>query len=352
MKKAWDVKIALATQHFDALANPITLLREKRAALSAALQKQLHEQYRFLNAEGVTKDLLDIFKDAMVPPPAGSGECAAPKLFQYAYEHDFKPIAMAEFWWGASPKSEVRKHKQFYPSCRSKCEPILGHMMQGLDVEDNPIQTVATYKAALEIVYEDDYLLLVNKPPEFLSVPGKHIQESVLTRMKRYLPKAKGPLLVHRLDMSTSGLLLVAKNEKTHKNLQKQFIARTIKKRYVALLDGEILTKTGVIDLPLRVDLDNRPQQLVCYTHGKPAKTNYEVVDIVAGKTRIHFYPVSGRTHQLRVHAAHVDGLNMPILGDDLYGVKGERLHLHAAQLTFTHPVTLKVLDVICEAPF
>jgi len=248
-----------------------------------------------------------------VPPPAGSGECAAPKLFQYAYEHDFKPIAMAEFWWGASPKSEVRKHKQFYPSCRSKCEPILGHMMQGLDVEDNPIQTVATYKAALEIVYEDDYLLLVNKPPEFLSVPGKHIQESVLTRMKRYLPKAKGPLLVHRLDMSTSGLLLVAKNEKTHKNLQKQFIARTIKKRYVALLDGEILTKTGVIDLPLRVDLDNRPQQLVCYTHGKPAKTNYEVVDIVAGKTRIHFYPVSGRTHQLRVHAAHVDGLNMPI---------------------------------------
>jgi tRNA pseudouridine32 synthase/23S rRNA pseudouridine746 synthase len=352
LKKAWDVKIALATQHFDALANPITLLREKRAALSAALQKQLHEQYRFLNAEGVTKDLLDIFKDAMVPPPAGSGECAAPKLFQYAYEHDFKPIAMAEFWWGASPKSEVRKHKQFYPSCRSKCEPILGHMMQGLDVEDNPIQTVATYKAALEIVYEDDYLLLVNKPPEFLSVPGKHIQESVLTRMKRYLPKAKGPLLVHRLDMSTSGLLLVAKNEKTHKNLQKQFIARTIKKRYVALLDGEILTKTGVIDLPLRVDLDNRPQQLVCYTHGKPAKTNYEVVDIVAGKTRIHFYPVSGRTHQLRVHAAHVDGLNMPILGDDLYGVKGERLHLHAAQLTFTHPVTLKVLDVICEAPF
>ncbi len=352
LKKAWDAKIALAAQHLDTLANPITLLREKRAALSAALQKQLHEQYRFLNAEGVTKDLLDIFKDAMVPPPAGSGECAAPKLFQYAYEHDFKPIAMAEFWWGASPKSEVRKHKQFYPSCRSKCEPILGHMMQGLDVEDNPIQTVATYNAALEIVYEDDYLLLVNKPPEFLSVPGKHIQESVLTRMKRYLPKAKGPLLVHRLDMSTSGLLLVAKNEKTHKNLQKQFIARTIKKRYVALLDGEILTKTGVIDLPLRVDLDNRPQQLVCYAHGKPAKTNYEVVDVVAGKTRIHFYPVSGRTHQLRVHAAHVDGLNTPILGDDLYGVKGERLHLHAAQLTFTHPVTLKVLDVICEAPF
>lgn len=352
LKTDWEAKIQTAKRHLDSLLKPIEALKEKRARLSASLQKRLHEQYRFLNAEGDTKDLLDIFKDAMVPPPAGSGECAAPKLFQYAYEHNLKPIAMAEFWWGASPKSEVRKHKQFYPSCRSKCEPILGHMMKGLDVENNPIQTVSEYKAPLDIIYEDDYLLLVNKPHEFLSVPGKSIQESVLTRMKRYLPKAKGPLLVHRLDMSTSGVLLVAKNEKTHKNLQKQFIERTIKKRYVALLDGELSTKVGVIDLPLRVDLDNRPQQLVCFEHGKPAKTKYEVVAIENGKTRIHFYPISGRTHQLRVHAAHVDGLNTPILGDDLYGTKGERLCLHAEQLTFTHPVTQEVLDVVCGVPF
>lgn len=352
LKKDWEAKIEAAKHHLDSLLKPIEALKEKRATLSASLQKRLHEQYRFLNAEGNTKDLLDIFKDAMVPPPAGSGECAAPKLFQYAYENNLKPIAMAEFWWGASPKSEVRKYKQFYPSCRSKCEPILGHMMQGLDVEDNPIQTVSEYNAPLDIVYEDDYLLLVNKPHEFLSVPGKHIQESVLTKMKRYLPKAKGPLLVHRLDMSTSGLLLVAKNEKTHKNLQKQFIERAIKKRYVALLDGEVSTKSGTIDLPLRVDLDNRPQQLVCYQHGKPAKTKYKVVSVENGKTRIYFYPITGRTHQLRVHAAHIDGLNTPILGDDLYGKRQERLHLHAEQLTFTHPVTLEVIDIHCKAPF
>ncbi|SEQ53240.1 tRNA pseudouridine32 synthase / 23S rRNA pseudouridine746 synthase [Hyunsoonleella jejuensis] len=352
LKKDWEAKIEAAKHHLDGLLKPIEALKEKRATLSASLQKRLHEQYRFLNAEGNTKDLLDIFKDAMVPPPAGSGECAAPKLFQYAYENNLKPIAMAEFWWGASPKSEVRKHKQFYPSCRSKCEPILGHMMQGLDVEDNPIQTVSEYNAPLDIVYEDDYLLLVNKPHEFLSVPGKHIQESVLTRMKRYLPKAKGPLLVHRLDMSTSGLLLVAKNEKTHKNLQKQFIERAIKKRYVALLDGEVSTKSGTIDLPLRVDLDNRPQQLVCYQHGKPAKTKYEVVGVENGKTRIYFYPITGRTHQLRVHAAHSGGLNMAIIGDDLYGVKGERLCLHAERLTFIHPVTQQVLDIFSEVPF
>ena len=338
LKKAGEAKIETAKLHVQSFETPIAALKEKRATLSASLQKRLHEQYRFLNANGEVKDLLDIFNDAMSPPPAGAGECAAPKLFQYAYEHNLRPIAMAEFWWGASPKSEVRQHKQFYPSCRSKCEPILGHMMQGLQVEDNPIANIPKHNDPLDIVYEDEYLLLVNKPAEFLSVPGKRVQESVLTQVRRYLPKAKGPLLVHRLDMSTSGLLLVAKNEKTHKNLQKQFIARTIKKRYVALLDGELQTKEGIIDLPLRVDLDNRPQQLVCYTYGKPAQTK--------------FYPITGRTHQLRVHAAHVDGLHTPIVGDDLYGKKANRLHLHAEKLSFTHPVTLKTVDLVCEAPF
>lgn len=352
LKQEGEAKVKAALTILNNFTQPITALKAKRTALSASLQKRLHAQYRFINAKGVTKDLQDIFKEAMVPPPAGSGECAAPKLFQYAYENKLVPIAFAEFWWGASPKSKVRKHMQFYPSCRSKCEPILGHMMEGLNVEPNPIKAIADYKAPLEIVYEDDYLLLVNKPAEFLSVPGKYITASVLARMKRYLPNAKGPLLVHRLDMSTSGLLLVAKNEKTHKNLQKQFIARTIKKRYVAVLDGEISTKKGLINLPLRVDLDNRPQQLVCYTHGKSAQTRYEIVSINNGKTRINFYPITGRTHQLRVHSAHVDGLHTPILGDDLYGVKGSRLHLHAEELTFIHPVTQKVLTIKCDTPF
>ncbi|MGJ5640583.1 pseudouridine synthase [Formosa sp. S-31] len=353
LKAHWEEAIKTAETDLNSLLEPIQALKAKRAAQSAGLQKRLHEQYRFLNAEGETKDLLDIFKSTTSPmPPAGSGECAAPKLFQYAYENQLKPIAMAEFWWGASPKSEVRKHKQFYPSCRSKCEPILGHMMQGLQVEDNPIQQAITDDKTIEIVFEDDALLLVNKPHEFLSVPGKTQNLSVLSKMKDYLPKAKGPLLVHRLDMSTSGLLLVAKTERVHKQLQKQFIERTVKKRYVALLDGELTQTEGLIDLPLRVDLDNRPQQLVCYEHGKPAKTKFKVIAIENGKTRIHFYPITGRTHQLRVHAAHSKGLKIPITGDDLYGTRADRLHLHAEELTFVHPISKKELTFICKAPF
>lgn len=348
-----EQRVCEAETCYKDLMNPILDLKKRRAHLSASLQKKIHQQYRFLNAENKTRDLLDIFVATNNPmPPAGSGECAAPKLFQYAYENDLKPICMAEFWWGASPKSEVRKHKQFYPSCRSKCEPILGHMMEGLDVEDNPIEQSISYENDLDIVFEDEYLLLLNKPHEFLSVPGKTTNESVFTKMKRYLPNATGPLLVHRLDMSTSGLLLVAKTERIHKFLQKQFIERSIKKQYVALLDGVLETMEGTVNLPLRVDLDNRPQQLVCYEHGKRAVTNYQVVSIENGKTRIHFYPITGRTHQLRVHAAHSLGLQMPIVGDDLYGTKSDRLHLHAEKLTFLHPINKKELTIYCKPSF
>jgi tRNA pseudouridine32 synthase/23S rRNA pseudouridine746 synthase len=345
--------IKIAVKALAELQEPVEVLKLERKTLSAHLQKQIHEQYCFLNANGQSKDLIDIFKSTdLGQPPAAAGECAAPKLFQYAYKHNLKPIAMAEFWWGTSPNSEVRRHGEFYPSCRGKCEPILGHMMQGLDVESNPIEIAGTFKGDIEIIYEDDFLLVLNKPNEFLSVPGKTIKDSVLTRMQNYLPDAKGPLLLHRLDMSTSGLLLVAKNERTHKNLQKQFINRTIKKRYVALLDGVLDSMEGCIDLPLRVDLNNRPRQLVCYEHGKSAKTNYKVVAIENQKTRIHFYPISGRTHQLRVHAAHHKGLNIPIVGDDLYGTVGNRLHLHAEMLSFEHPVKRELIHVTCEAPF
>lgn len=353
LKAEWQQKIKEAKEAHALALQPLEALKEERRSLSASLQKRLHQQYSFLNAKGEQKDLLDIFGATNLPhPPAGAGECAAPKLFQYAYQNNLKPIAMAEFWWGSSPKSEVRRHKQFYPSCRGKCEPILGHMMQGLTVEANPMEQTTILHEKLEIVYEDDYLLLVNKPHEFLSVPGKTITDSVQTRMKDYLPDAKGPLLVHRLDMSTSGLLLVAKNEKTHKNLQKQFIARTIKKRYVAVLDGKVDQKEGIIALPLRVDFNNRPRQLVCYEHGKPAKTKYKVISETENTTRIHFFPVSGRTHQLRVHAAHKDGLYAPIVGDDLYGTKQQRLHLHAEALTFEHPVKKEVMTFVCKAPF
>ena len=353
LKLKCEADIRAAEELLEALLQPIEALKQERKSLSARLQKEIHNQYHFLNAKGEEKDLISIFKATdLGQPPAAAGECAAPKLFQYAYENNLKPVAMAEFWWGASPKSEVRRHGQFYPSCRGKCEPILGHMMQGLTVEANPIESAGKFSGDLEIIYEDDFLLLVNKPHEFLSVPGKTIKDSVLTRMQDYLPEATGPLLLHRLDMSTSGLLLVAKNERTHKKLQKQFIDRKVKKRYVALLNGVIASKEGTIDLPLRVDLNNRPRQLVCHEHGKLAKTNYEVLSIENNKTRIHFYPITGRTHQLRVHAAHHKGLNTPIVGDDLYGMPSNRLHLHAETLSFEHPVKREWVSFTCEAPF
>lgn len=349
LKNYWKAQIVKTELEFHRLDSVIADLKEQRKTLSANLQRKLHQQYCFLNAKGEQKDLLDIFENQ---PPAAAGECAAPKLFQYAYENDLKPIAMAEFWWGASPPSEVRRHKEFYPSCRGKCEPILGHMMQGLKVEPNPIDHPKPYTHKLDIIFEDDYLLLINKPPEFLSVPGKTINDSVYTRMQSYLPNATGPLLVHRLDMSTSGILLVAKNEKTYKNLQKQFINRSVKKRYVALLEGIIDQPNGVIELPLRVDLNNRPRQLVCYDHGKHGITNYEVVSIAQGRTRMYFYPLTGRTHQLRVHAAHHMGLGVPIVGDDLYGTKKDRLHLHAESIEFVHPVYKKTMQFFSEPTF
>lgn len=330
--------------------NRIIQLKRKRKQLSNDIQTQLFDQYHFLDANGKTKSVLQLFEHVENgKPPSGAGECCAPKLLQYAYQHHLKPIVMAEFWWGASPASEIRKHKLFYPACRGKCEPILGHMLQGLEVDPNPMKENPAEGKELEIIYEDDEIVVVNKPAEFLSVPGKTISDSVLKRMEAYLPDATGPLLVHRLDMSTSGILLVAKNKEAHEYLQDQFIRRIVKKRYVALLDGELSEKSGVVDLPLRVDLDDRPRQLVCYQYGKSAKTEWELIEVKNGKSKVYFYPLTGRTHQLRVHAAHPKGLNMPITGDDLYGVKTNRLHLHAEQLTFKHPKSKEWMTIETE---
>ena len=333
--------------------NHILQLKWERKQLSNNIQNQLFDQYHFLDANGKTKSVLQLFEHVENgKPPSGAGECCAPKLLQYAYQYHLKPIAMAEFWWGASPASEIRKHKLFYPACRGKCEPILGHMLQGLEVDPNPMKENPAEGKELEIIYEDDEIVVVNKPAEFLSVPGKTISDSVLKRMEAYLPDATGPLLVHRLDMSTSGILLVAKNKEAHEYLQDQFIRRIVKKRYVALLDGELSEKSGVVDLPLRVDLDDRPRQLVCYEYGKSAKTEWELIEVKNGKSKVYFYPLTGRTHQLRVHAAHPNGLNMPITGDDLYGRKADRLHLHAEQLTFKHPKSKEWMTVTAEVLF
>ena len=349
-----------AQEHINHLEKKLSLLRdeinnlkEERKLMSNQLQQKIFRNYTFLNHNQEEKSLLDIFNDFGVDlPPAGAGECAAPKLLQYAYLHQLTPITFAEFWWGASPKSEVRKHGEFYPSCRGKCEPILGHMLEGLQVDENPMLQNPAKDKTFTIVYEDEDLLIVNKPSEFLSVPGKNISDSVYTRIKEQYPDATGPLLVHRLDMSTSGILLVAKNENAHRFLQRQFIKRTVKKRYVALLEGNVESDSGKIELPLRVDLDNRPYQLVCYEHGKPAVTHFEVIERREKETLIYFYPSTGRTHQLRVHAAHQSGLNAPIKGDDLYGHKGERLHLHAEYLSFTHPTTKRKFKITVPHPF
>ncbi len=350
MTKYWNIQKENAKKELDILVSEIVVLKELRKQKSSALQQKLFDAYSFLNQFGERKSIGEIFNNN---PPAGAGECAAPKLLHYAFENDLKPIAMAEFWWGKAPNSEIRKHKQFYPACKSKCEPILmTHMLQGLDMEANPFEENPAEGKEIQIVYEDDVLLVINKPAEFLSVPGKKIQDSVYQRIKELYPEATGPLIVHRLDMSTSGLLLIAKDEETYVKLQSQFIKRTIKKRYVALLDGVLKEKQGFIDLPLRVDLDDRPRQLVCYEHGKQAQTKWEVIEVKDNQTRVYFYPISGRTHQLRVHASHEMGLKTPIIGDDLYGKKSNRLHLHAEQLIFTHPVTKEILTIKEAADF
>ena len=349
MTKYWNYQIGNAQKEVTLFTDKISELKELRKQKSSDLQQQLFDSYSFLNQAKELKSVGEIFDNN---PPAGAGECAAPKLLHYAFQNGLKPIAMAEFWWGQSPKSEVRKHQQFYPACRSKCEPILAHMLEGILMEDNPFLENLAFGKEIKVVFEDEYLAVINKPAEFLSVPGKNVKDSVYQRVKELYPNATGPLIVHRLDMSTSGLLLIAKSEEIYKDLQSQFIKRTIQKRYVALLDGIVSNDEGYIDLPLRVDLDNRPNQLVCYEYGKPAQTKYKVVAKKEGKTRIHFYPISGRTHQLRVHASHSLGLNCPIIGDDLYGTKSTRLHLHAEEITFKHPVLKENITIFEEAEF
>lgn len=345
----WKTKLEAAQATFHRWEQEIESLKEERRQRSAQLQNQLFSEYTFLNQFGATKNLLDLFEGN---PPAGAGECAAPKLLHYAFQHQLTPIAMAEFWWGQSPKSEIRKHQQFYPACTGKCAPILSHMLEGIPLEDNPFLVNEGQTKTLEIIYEDAYLMVINKPESLLSTPGKNISDSVYTRIKAQYPEATGPLLVHRLDQATSGLLLIAKTQAIHKKLQYQFISRKIEKKYIAILEGIPQYNEGAIDLPLRVDLDNRPHQIVCETYGKPAKTHWKILQKDEKNVVVEFKPITGRTHQLRVHAAHSSGLNSPIKGDDLYGSKADRLYLHAYELIFWHPILKKRMLLNCNPPF
>ena len=343
-------------QDINRYEDAINRLKEERHRRSVALQMRLFRAFQMRNALGETRDLCDIFRETpQAIPPAGAGECAAPKLLQYAYLNGFEPLAMAEFWWGDSPKGELRRHGHFYPACRGKCLPILTFMLQGLNVEPDPLTAEAEAEHIPIIIYEDEWLAVVDKPAGMLSVPGKGEACSVQTWAKKQFSSTTGPLVVHRLDMATSGLLLIAKNKEIHQNLQAQFKNKTVRKRYIALLDGRPAEHEGFISLPLLPDPLDRPRQVVSHEHGKPAITRYEVLaydDPQPGITRIAFYPQTGRTHQLRVHAAHPEGLNAPILGDALYGKPGARLYLHAERLEFIHPATHQSLCIESPAEF
>ena len=370
LKKSLSEKTALETEFEDYQEN-ILRLKQLRKQLSDALQQWLFSQFRMLNQEGESKNLLEIFRDEALKeypqatiatsriaalkmvPPAGSGECCEPKLLQYAYQHGYKPLQMAMFWWGESPKEEIRHHLQFYPACNGKCKPILHWMLPASTFEPEAINLSIYDK--VETLYEDREIAVIHKPEGLLSVPGKDAaQPSVYALMRRKYPEATGPLIVHRLDMATSGVLLIAKTEFAYHRLQKAFLNHQIQKKYVAIISGKDISEKGIISLPLLPDYLNRPRQIVNHEQGKEAITEYEILERIDGShLRIALYPKTGRTHQLRVHCAHQEGLNAPILGDPLYGnEKAARLHLHAEEITFEHPLTGKKITIKRKADF
>ena len=330
---------------------------EEHKQMSQELQTWLFHQYQLLNARGETKDLVDVWQDYHCSerirrkfplPPGGTGDCCAPKLLQYAYKEGLKPICMAEFWWGESPKNLIRHHEQFYPACRGKCKPVLTWMMQGLDVDPSPEETNTSHLGA-EIVYEDEAVVVVNKPSGMLSMPGRQETYSVATWAEERWP---GSMVAHRLDMSTSGIILVAKTEEAYHALQEQFTERVIKKKYFAIVEGIPKDEHGIVNLPLSSDPLNRPCQIVDHEHGKQAITEYRILATRQDHTLLALWPHTGRTHQLRMHCAHHEGLGCPILGDELYGRKADRLYLQAQAITFVHPVTNKRMHFELPYPF
>ena len=373
VRQQYDARLDQLRQPVDEYERHVANLRRRRREMSDELQTWLFRQYRVLNALGEQRDLMDIFSDTVhAVPPAGSGDCCAPKLLQYAYAHGLKPVCMAEFWWGESPRQEIRHHMHYYPACRSKCLPILTFMLQGLDVEPNPLARPKS-SAQPRTVYEDDTIIVVDKPAGMLSVPGKAMDgaantgacgiqtcacdapacDNVEDYVRRSLQQRQSAAVsdrspsvyvraVHRLDMDTSGLLVLAKTAEAYVELQRQFASRETCKRYEAILDGVPAQREGRICLPLIADIMDRPRQRVDYACGKEAVTCYRVLDSRDGKTLVSLYPHTGRTHQLRVHCAHRDGLGCPILGDPLYGrgTPCRRMCLHAAMIEFRHPAT------------
>ncbi|MDX2015019.1 MAG: RluA family pseudouridine synthase [Myxococcaceae bacterium] len=352
-KRGWraaceDLERSLARE-----ARHLGALERLRRVVSQVVSWQIYDTYVFQNARGQQRSLRALFEPAI--PSSGTGDCAAPKLLVFAQRSGLTPLGLAEFWWGAPPPGGGRQQGAFFPACKDKCGPLLPFLLEGVEVAPSRrYRPPPREQHALEVLHEDARLLVVNKPEGLLSVPGtdSSVTDSVLARVRALKPHATGPLLVHRLDVETSGLLLVALDDEAFVALQRQFIERTIEKRYVAVLDGLLDADEGRVELPLRVDLEQRPRQLVDFEHGKPALTLYRVLERAGGRTRVHFFPRTGRTHQLRVHAAHALGLHRPIVGDRLYGQPERRLYLHAERLEFRHPDDGRLVSFEAPPPF
>ncbi len=370
LRQQYKADLEMLSAKVDYFEKPIREMKRERRERSDALQHWLFQRFDLLNIHGERRMLTDIF--APTPqrvPPSGAGECCAPRLLQYAFEHQLKPLAIAEFWHGPSPKAEIRHSGHFYPACRGKCLPILTWMLslipdvpsptRSLSPDPHPEQNSGILSpitqhpsTELPIIFEDDDIVVVDKPAGLLSVPGISEHYSVYTIMRERYPDTDSPLIVHRLDQATSGLLVIAKTKEAHFQLQQQFLSHQVKKKYVAILEKEPSMEEGaegLVSLPMRPDVLNRPYQIVDHEHGKTAITQYQYL----GNRRIALWPQTGRTHQLRVHCAHAQGLNAPILGDELYGSRSaDRLYLHAASIQFTHPITHQPLFFESEAPF
>jgi tRNA pseudouridine32 synthase/23S rRNA pseudouridine746 synthase len=334
------------------LTRRVAALDRLRQWVSRRAMRAIHDSYRLTNFRGATTTLRDLF--APGEPPWGSGDCAGPKLVAHALRLGARPVAMAEFWWGAPPPGGGRVEGAFYPACVPKCGPILAFLLDGLDVAPRRTwQPSADAATELRILHEDDRIVAVAKPAGLLSVPARDVSitDSLEARLMARYPTAQRVKLVHRLDLDTSGVVLAALDEDAYRHLQAQFAERSVQKRYVAWLDGEPAAERGSVSLPMRVDLDQRPRQIVDFIHGREAVTDWKRLGVVEGRTRVAFFPRTGRTHQLRVHAAHPDGLGCPIVGDRLYGQPGDRLLLHAESLTFRHPDGRR-LTISDPAPF
>ncbi|MGE0868200.1 MAG: RluA family pseudouridine synthase [Kofleriaceae bacterium] len=352
---AAEAALVEQTQRIDATqaAAERAALEQVRAAQSRVLMRQLHDGYVLANARGEPRRLRDLF--APSEPPSGAGDCAGPKLLGHAYRIGWTPRILAEQWWGAPPVSGGRISGSYYPACRGKCGPVLGHMLDGLPVATPRVFGTATIaRDQPRVVFEDEWIVVIDKPCDLLSVPGRspELHDSVLTRLRARYPDSSGPIVAHRLDLDTSGLMLAAKDTETYVALQAQFARREVEKRYVAWLDGAVSSGRGRVELPLRVDLDDRPRQIYDPVHGKPAISEWWVLERKPLRTKVAMTPYTGRTHQLRVHAAHPLGIGVPIVGDRLYGREAERLMLHADRVAFVHPRTGERVELEQPAPF